>query len=214
MLRCSTWLGDEVDDQSGVNVGGLTDFMIDLPAERVVFAAVTFFGWDANTHVLPPGALSAGPDGNRLRLAMDGPKLAAVVDSDEFVWTETADPAWVAEVYRAYGKQIVLEAPPSLDAAVARVRAPIEPPPAPPETAAMMPEAIAPDTNLARAVMTAIIQADPANVALAQGIKVTVAGDRVVLTGPVGSTQQKSSLGWIAEGVAGVGKVSNELEVK
>jgi sporulation protein YlmC with PRC-barrel domain len=216
IVRCGTWLGMEVNDQSGVNVGSLADFVLDLPAERVVFAAVDFFGWDSNIHILPPGALSAAPNSGSLRLEMDNARVAGFANSDAFLWTKTSDPAWVGSVYRAYGEQFPLAPAPSLDAAIARVRAPADPHPLPPPTPRLSPAMpsgeASPEVNLARAVMIAIIHADAANAALE--IKASAKDDKVTLTGQVKSEEQKSALGRIAERVAGTGRVVNQLEVK
>ena len=199
IVRCDTWLGMEVNDQSGVNVGHLADFLIDLPAERVVFAAVNFFGWDSNTHVLPPEALSVATDSTGLLLEMGDARVAALANNDAFLWTKTADPAWVASVYRAFGEQLPLEPSPSLDAAIAGIRAPADP--LPPE----------PNANLERAVMSAFVHADPVNGVL--DIKVSAVENKVILSGQVGSERQKRALDKIAKRVAGVGEVTNQIEV-
>lgn len=200
IVRCDTWLGMEVNDQSDANVGHLADFLIDLPAERVVFGAVDFFGWDSNIHVLPPEVLSVAPDGTSLHLQMGEGRVAALANNDAFLWTKTADPAWVASVYRAFGEQFPLTTSPSLDPAIARVRAPADPP-----------SSVEANSKLEHAVMTAFIHANPANGVM--DIKVSAVENDVTLSGEVGSQRQKGDLERIAEHVAGVGKVTNQIKV-
>ena len=220
MVRCAIWMGMDVDDQSGVNVGRLTDFLIDLPAERVVFGAVSFFGLDSNTHVMPPGVLAFAPNIGALILEMDDGRVAALAKGDPFLWTKTVDPAWVTSVYHAFGQEIKLQPAPPLDLAVAKARAQRVSPPAPPPPPAprvivwpTVPEdpAVAP-ADLAGAVMTAIIHANPANAGL--GLKASANGDTITLSGTAASEEKKRELGRIAESVAGAGKVVNEIQVK
>lgn len=208
LVRCRVWLDMEVADQSGKDIGRLSDFVLDLPAERVVFAAVTFFGWESDLHVMPPQALSVATNGGSLVLPLDAGRVGGFLEGDVFLWTKVADPAYVSAVYRAFGQQLDLAPPPALDAALAKVREPLPPPPP------MFPPVASPETNLPRGILTAFIQEDMANVDAAQSIKVTVVDGNVTLAGRVDNEQQRRDLLRIAERLAGAGKVTNQLEVK
>lgn len=209
IVRCGTWMGMDVQDRSGANVGTLRDFMIDLPAERVVLAAANFFGWQSDIHVMPPQALNAEPGGQGLRLEINQERLAGFANSDAFVWNKTADPAWVASVYRAYGQSLTLSPEPSSDAALAAVRDWTGPGSTSPQ---LNDEAGTHNPALAEAVLKAFIEKDLAYSGL--DIKISVSGSQVTLTGNVPSARQKADLGKIAEQVAGSGNVVNLLEVK
>ncbi len=217
LVRCAVWMDMDVTDGSDVNVGRLADFVVDLPAQRVVFTAIAFFGSDANTHVVPPAALSVAPDGGSLVLPMDPARKLSLLNPDDFQWVKITDPVWVAAVYRAYGQQIDLEHGPVLDNAIVRSRdEPLTEIPTDLPVPSSMPRVFvaAPPENLPRAIMTAFIQEDLGNFKAAQNIKVTVLDGNVTLTGRVDNEAQRQSLLSIAQRLAGVGKVTSQLEAR
>ena len=210
--KYSDLMGVDVNNRANVNIGNLADLVFDLPTERIMFAVVSFYGVDHNLHGVPFSAVSIAPDHRNLVVDVDDSKVGALVNPDDFLRVKMTDPFWVADEYEAYGKQPgfdpaawkQLNAAPSIPAV-----APENPPPV-----VANPEPLSGDVKLARAVMVSIVQADLANAALVQGIKISAAGGVVTLSGSVPGETQKSVLEKTAAGVAGVGSVKNELEIK
>ncbi len=205
-------LGAEVNNRANVNIGDLADLVIDLPAERIVFAVISFYGEDENLHAVPFSAVGVARDQQNLVLDVDDSKVGALVSPDDFLETELADPSWVAGSYRAYGQPPGFDAKAGekLNAAQADALANVENPP----LVAAQPQLAGNDPELRRAVMVAIIQADVDNAAVARQITISADNGRVTLAGRVDSEAKRSGLGKIAERVAGIGNVRDELEVK
>ena len=138
--------------------------------------------------------------------------MGALVNADYFLNVEMTDPYWVAGAYWAYDQQPGFDRAgwAQLNTVESNAVADAENPP----LVADHPELASSDAKLARAVMTAIIQTDMANVPLAQNINISAANGVVTLTGRVPGKGQKSAFEKIAGSVAGVGDVKNELEVR
>jgi sporulation protein YlmC with PRC-barrel domain len=200
--------GAEVNNRANVNIGDLADLVIDLPAGRVMFALISFYGADDNQHVVPLAALGVAHDHQNLVLDVDESKVGALINPDAFLGAEWADPAWVAGEYQAYGL------PPGFDPQAGEKMAnaldTLENPP----LVATQPDLAEVDSRMRLAVITAIVQADVANAVLVQGLNISADNGVVTLSGRVDGETKKMALQKIAESVAGIGKVKNELEVK
>jgi sporulation protein YlmC with PRC-barrel domain len=210
--KYSELMGVDVNNRANVNIGNLADLVFDLPTERIMFAVVSFYGVDQNLHGVPFSAVSIAPDRKNFVVDVDDSKVGALVDPDDFLRVKMTDPDWVADEYEAYGKQ------PGFDPVAWRqLNAPPPSPAVTPENPTPVvtnPEPLSGDVKLARAVMVSIVQADIANAALVQGIKISAVDGVVTLSGNVPGEVQKSALEKIAAGVTGVGSVRNELEIK
>jgi sporulation protein YlmC with PRC-barrel domain len=206
--RFGSLQGAEVNNRANVNIGDLADLVIDLPAERVMFAVISFYGEDQNQHAVPLAALGVAHDHQNLVLNVDDSQVGALVNPDEFLGAELSDPLWVAGEYRAYGQS------PGFDEKAAEKQANalanLENPP----LAAARPDLVEIDSRMRLAVITAIVQADVANAALVPQMEISANNGVVTLTGRVDTETKKNELGKIAEGVAGAGNVRNKLEVK
>jgi sporulation protein YlmC with PRC-barrel domain len=200
--------GAEVNNRANVNIGNLADLVIDLPAERIMFALVSFYGADENLHAVPFAAVGVAQDHQNLVLDVDDSMVGALVNPDIFLDTELTDPFWVAGNNRAFGQPPGFAVEAGEKQAVALET--LENPP----LIANHPEWMEIDSRLRRAVITAIVQADVDNSALVQKITISADSGIVTLAGQVDGEAKKSALRKIAEGVAGVGNVKNELEVK
>ena len=222
---CGRLLGMEVNNRDGANIGRLSDLMIDLPGERMLFALVSFYGADQNRHAVPPTALGLSSDKRSLVLNVDDSQTASLVYPNAFLGTEMTDPAWVAAAYQAYGKELVFEpgtfavSQPETPKAHIVVAPQPAPPIVPPSTKTVAPPVITTpkphrtDSELSHAVMIAIVQGDLDDTSATQGVKINSVDGKVTLTGQVPSQKIKDNFGSIAEGVAGEGNVVNELEV-
>lgn len=204
--------GREVDNRDRVDIGKLADLVLDLPAERVMLAVVSFYGSEENLHAVPLSALEVTPDKLKLVLNVTDLKVAELVNPDGFLGVEFTDPDWVAYNYRAYGKEPVLdrEAAARLSAVRPDAIANVENPP----LVASQPGLARNDGELAQAVLMAFVEADMANATLAAKVKVTAAAGRVTLAGQVPSEAAKGTLEKISTGVVGAGNVKDELTVQ
>jgi sporulation protein YlmC with PRC-barrel domain len=210
--KYSDLMGVDVNNRANVNIGNLADLVFDLPTERIMFAVVSFYGADKNLHGVPFSAVIVASDRKNLVVDVDASKVGELINPDDFLRVKMTDPFWVADEYEAYGKQPgfdpvawnELNAPPS-GSAVA---------PENPKPVVINPDAVSGDVKLGRAVMVSILQADPANIDLVRSIKIFAADGVVTLSGNVPGEAQKSVMEKIAAGVAGVGSVKNELEIK
>jgi hypothetical protein len=210
--KYSELMGAEVNNRANVNIGNLADLVFDLPTERIMFAVVSFYGADKNLHGVPFSAVIVASDRRNLVVDVDASKVGELVNPDDFLRVKMTDPFWVADEYEAYGKQPGFDpvawnelnaAPSSLAVA-----------PENPKPVVINPDAVSGDVKLGRAVMVSIIQADPANTDLVRSIKIFAADGVVTLSGSVPGAAQKSAMEKISAGVAGVGSVKNELEIK
>lgn len=70
------------------------------------------------------------------------------------------------------------------------------------------------DVKITRDIRLAVM-GDTELTATAKNVKIiTAAGGKVTLRGPVNTAEEKKKIGRLAEGIAGEGKVENQIEVK
>ena len=210
--KYSELMGVDVNNRANVNIGNLADLVFDLPTERIMFAVVSFYGVDQNLHGVPFSAVSISSDRKNLVVDVNDSKVGTLVNPDDFLRVKMTDPFWVADEYEAYGKEAGFD-PAAWEQLNAAQPSPVlnqeNPPPV-----VISPEPLSGDVKLARAVMVSIIRADPANVDVVRGIKISATDGVVTLSGSVPGAVQKSALEKIAGSVAGVGSVKNELEIE
>jgi sporulation protein YlmC with PRC-barrel domain len=107
--RFTSLLDREVNNRKSVNVAKVSDMVIDLPAGRVLFAALSFYGSAENLHLAPTPALTPARNGRIFVLDADDSRTPAFVYRNPFLRADLADPMWVASAYSAYGRGLRMD---------------------------------------------------------------------------------------------------------
>jgi sporulation protein YlmC with PRC-barrel domain len=210
LALCGNLLDMEVNT-GNVNVGRVADLMMDLAGERVMFAVIAFYGSDENLHLVPPGAMTLDANETSYQLKIESAQVGELVNRQEFLWRDLADPERASANYRAYGRELAFDASAAgtLESSRKLVRDYVPPP-----VVVTNAEVENPDAEMTRKVWKAILEADLDNGFLAKEMKISTVNGKVTLTGRVGQEKERGGFGTIAEGVAGAENVKNELEVK
>lgn len=176
-----------------------------------MFAVIAFYGSDENLHLVPPGAMTLGTNETDFQLKIESTQVGELVNRQEFLWRDLADPERAAANYRAYGRELAFDASAAgtLESARELMRDYVPPP-----VVVTNAEMENPDAEMTRKVWTAILEADLDNGFLAKEMKISTVNGKVTLTGRVGQEKERTGFGTIAEGVVGAENVKNELEVK
>ena len=104
--RATQLIGRSVQNPAGDDLGTLKDLMLDGERGRVAYAVLAFggfLGMGTKLFSIPWEALTLGPDGESLILAVDKGLLAHAPGFDEDKWPSKADSKWCHDVHCHYG---------------------------------------------------------------------------------------------------------------
>jgi sporulation protein YlmC with PRC-barrel domain len=198
ILKCSALASLEVNNKTGEGLGKVLDWMIDLPAGRLLYAVITMDGTEDKLYATPPAALTAEAGRKVLLLDADKTRIATLARHNAFFWTDLADATWATANCETFGQRscfCAVAAPTATSGNSSAVGARSDP-------------------ELTQNIIMALVQDDVENAFLVKHLKISAQNGRVTLAGKVKSEKQKSRLAALAEGVAGAGKINNLLTVK
>jgi hypothetical protein len=106
VLSCETFVGDDVVNAGGEDLGRIAHIVLDVFHGKVVYAVLAcggVFGIGEKLFAVPWSALTL--DAGRRCLVLDIPKdrLERAGGFDREHWPAMADPAWARELHDAYG---------------------------------------------------------------------------------------------------------------
>ena len=191
-----------VRNQANESLGGVADFMVDVPGGRVFFVVVSLDGGASQVYAVPPTSLKLEMPGASLLLDGDRTKIAQTSNSSGFFWTDLIDPAWAAAAYKTFGLEMGAATP-----GRENVRMKVEG-----SGDAAGSAKVQTDLQLSRRVSAAFLGSDLKSSAY-QGVQILALKGKVQLTGRVKNEKLKLAIGALAEKAAGPGQVDNQLEV-
>ena len=210
--KAREFMGMPVKNLQNQDIGNVDNFIVSLPSGRMVAVVISsggFLGMDGELSAVPPASLSYDSDRSDLRL--DTSK-EALVNSPHFKanqWPDFGQPAYASGVYSAYNVK------PYFNTNMIY---------APDNTARNIRDrntnSVSPmdqgnnqsDINITAQIRQEIV-ADQDMSVNAKNVKIITLNGHVTLRGPVNSAEEKTHIVEIANRVAPVGNVDNQLEV-
>src|ERR687885_1145240 len=106
LMKGSTFIGSDVENPQGQNLGDIKDIVIDRASGRIVYAVVSFggfLGMGEKLFAVPWGAFSQ-PDTHKDKfvLAVDKDRLRNAPGFDANNWPQMASREWVTTLYSYY----------------------------------------------------------------------------------------------------------------
>src|SRR5262249_14937306 len=106
LIKGSTFIGGNVENPQGQNLGDVKDVVIDRASGRIVYAVVSFggfLGMGEKLFAVPWGAFSQPrADKDTFVLAMDKERLKNAPGFDKDNWPQMASREWVTNLYTYY----------------------------------------------------------------------------------------------------------------
>ncbi|MBL9139678.1 MAG: PRC-barrel domain-containing protein [Verrucomicrobiales bacterium] len=208
--RASRLIGMQVNSLTGDKVGKVEDLVVDLGAGRVIQVVVStggFLGIGDELSAVPPSVFRYGADRGTLVLQAGREVVQSAPRFKDADWSQQNSADQVGEVYRAYGVKPYFETRVAADNSQRNLRDR--------KSSSLTPldqgnsES---DIKITAEIRRKINREEGLSVA-AKNIKVITVNGRVTLRGPVQAMREKERIESIANGVAGVEQVNNELEV-
>jgi len=108
MVRASKFIGTNVEDTTGKNLGDIDDVVVDDATGRVVYVVLSFggfLGMGDKLFAIPYHSLTTSAKNND-KLVLDVPKekLEKAPGFDKKNWPNMADRRWAAEIHTYYGQ--------------------------------------------------------------------------------------------------------------
>ena len=209
LIRADVVLGQAVKNPMGLDLGTMTDVLLDAVGRQVFFAVISLDGGNTNLYAVPVQALSIGMGGTNLVLDAAQAKVAGVAHDGGFLYAQAVTPQGAAEIYRFYGMQPDFAQQP--------------PPPVEQTSENLFPKItgsattvrivrIPADSEIYRRIMEEAAGTDLSTELQDGRCTVNAQNGRVTLTGKVKSQAQKEAFGTLAAKVVGADNVVNELE--
>ncbi|MFO0753362.1 MAG: PRC-barrel domain-containing protein [Thermodesulfovibrionales bacterium] len=107
LLRGSKFIGMDVKNRAGEDLGDIEDVMIDLSAGRIAYAVLSFGGFlglGDKFFAIPPDVLEYNEVDDELILNVDKNSLENAPGFDKENWPDMADRTWGASIYNYYGR--------------------------------------------------------------------------------------------------------------
>lgn len=107
LIKGSTFIGMDVMNPAGENLGDIEDLMIDLSEGRIAYAVLSFggfLGMGDKFFAIPPDVLELSADGDSLILNVDKSTLENAPGFDKDNWPDMADRQWGSSIYSYYGR--------------------------------------------------------------------------------------------------------------
>ena len=106
LIRGSTFIGADVENPQGQDLGDIKDVVIDRASGRIAYAVVSFggfFGLGEKLFAVPWGAFSQpDPKNDKFVLAVDKERLTNAPGFDQNNWPQMASRDWVTNLYTYY----------------------------------------------------------------------------------------------------------------
>ena len=106
LMKGSTFIGSDVENPQGQNLGDIKDVVIDRTSGRIAYAVVSFGGFlglGEKLFAVPWGAFSQPkPDKDTLVLDVDKERLQNAPGFDTHNWPQMASREWVTNLYSYY----------------------------------------------------------------------------------------------------------------
>jgi sporulation protein YlmC with PRC-barrel domain len=106
LIRGSTFIGGNVENPQGQNLGDIKDIVIDRASGRIVYAVVSFggfLGMGEKLFAVPWGAFAQPkPDKDTFVLDVDKARLQNAPGFDQHNWPQMASREWVTSLYSYY----------------------------------------------------------------------------------------------------------------
>jgi hypothetical protein len=213
LLRARRLAGLPVKNEPGENLGSLTDLMIDLPTSRIFFAVISYGGTNGIPYATPPTALTLDTLHTALMLEMDRTQLVEFLQHGDFVWTDMANPRWVAATYREFSQGAGLDS--SLAAALDPGDENLFPKVADSDiTVRIVKPHHLTDSEITQKIVEAMVREGLGEAFADKQIQIMTVNGQVTLRGQAANENQTARLRTIAENVAGRGNVTSEFEAK
>ena len=211
--KASKLMGMPVNNLQNESLGKVENLLLDLPSGRVVAVVVSsggFIGIGDELSAVPPAALRYASDRHSLVLDASKELLTQAPHFRSDRWPDFSEPVYADGVYRAYRVQpyfttnTVTE--PDNTARNVRDRNDRNP------TAFDQGNSEG-DVDITARIRRGIVDNKEMSVS-ARNVKVITRNGQVTLRGPVNTAEEKRIIGDIATGIAVLGNVRNEIEVK
>ena len=211
--RASKLMGTAVKNLQDEKLGKVENFMVDLPAGRILVVVVSsggFLGLGDELSAVPPTALHYNTELSTLLLDSTKDALTKAPHFKAGQWPEVGQPAYAEGVYRAYRVEPYFSTNAVVDAnnSGRNVRDRNN------QTLTPLDQGNSKaDVDTTAQIRKEIIAGKDMSVS-ARNVKIITVEGRVTLRGPVNTTDEKRLIGEIAARIAGSEKVDNQLEVK
>jgi hypothetical protein len=207
--RYSELLAADTRNKANEHLGRIVNFMVDLPAGRVIFVVVSLDGTENSLYAVPPSAMTIGSDRTALLAGISQARMSQLAHPDPYFWSQMTDPAWAVKVYRWYG----------LEPEFADGPKPVETkqtPPARTENSSPTPVLAQgkSDAEVTQVIVSAIMRDNLDDALAVKNLRVTTVNGRVVLSGKVKNAGQKQQILAAAETVVGAANLDNQLELR
>lgn len=214
----SKLVGAPVNNLQAEKIGKVNNFIVDLPAGRIVAVIVSsggYLGMDDELSAVPPTALKLSPDRDTLQLDTSKEMLANSPHFKASEWPDFNQSNYDGSVYQAYKVEPYFNTD-ATDTTTTNAQ--------PDNTARNVRDrdgsSLTPldqgnsqaDIDTTSQIRKEIIAADGMSVN-AKNVKIITMNGHVTLRGPVNSEDEKRQIGEIANRIAQTGKVDNQLEV-
>jgi sporulation protein YlmC with PRC-barrel domain len=205
-------MGASVNNLQGEKIGTVENFIVDLPAGRLVAVIISsggYLGMDGALSAVPPTALKLNPERDALQLDASREMLATAPHFNSNEWPDFNQPVYVGGVYHAYKVDPYFNpdvtAQPDNTARNARDR----------DHSTLTPldqGDSQTDLDTTAQIRKEIMATDGMSLN-AQNVKIITLNGHVTLRGPVNTDDEKRQIGDIADHVAQTVNVDNQLEV-
>src|SRR5215468_259363 len=105
LIRGNSFIGANVENPQGQNLGDIKDIVIDRASGRIAYAVVSFggfLGMGEKLFAVPWGAFSQKADKDTFVLAVDKERLKNAPGFDAHNWPQMASREWVTSLYAYY----------------------------------------------------------------------------------------------------------------
>jgi hyperosmotically inducible protein len=211
--KASKLMGMAVQNLQGQKLGDVQNLLVDLSAGRVVAVIVSsggFIGIADELSAIPPTAMRFSPDRNGLQLDASKETLASAPHFQSAQWPDYSQPSQAGGVYRAYGVEpyFTTDTTADVDNTRRNVRDRDD------RTLTSFDQGNSQADVATTAQIRKEIIAGKNMSVNARNVKVITNDGRVTLRGPVNSAEEKLLIGNIANNIAQLENVDNQLEVK
>ena len=210
--KSSKLMGTPVNNRQGEKIGKVENFMVDLPAGRIVAVIVSsggYLGMDDEMSAVPPTAFRFNDQHDTLQLDTTKERLTSSPHFQSGQWPDFNQPGYAGGVYHAYNVEPYFNDDatnePNNTARNIRDRDS--------RTLTPLDQGNSPaDIDTTAQIRKAIIAVDGMSIN-AKNVKIITMNGRVTLRGPVNSEDEKRQIGEIADRIAQSSNVDNQLEV-
>jgi len=125
LIRGNTFIGADVQNPQGQNLGDIKDIVIDRVSGRMAYAVVSFggfLGMGEKLFAVPWGAFSQKADKDTFVLDVDKERLKNAPGFDAHNWPQMASREWVTSLYSYYNVPPYWVATPGASMAMATVK--------------------------------------------------------------------------------------------